>query len=130
MFGLAGEPFKRLRVLILDDDEDVALSIRDVIALRSHSVSVVHDLESAWREISVCAPNVFLTDYRIGVLNSGPLLATLGVSFPGIRLVLVTGSRRKEWSHLVAGGLVHATLTKPFDADELVVVVEADWGRR
>jgi two-component system response regulator YesN len=124
MVLLVSESRTCIDVLILDDDEQVAEVMREVLELRMHAVRVVHDLEAAWQAITVSAPDVFVSDYRIGVARSDALLARVHLQFPRIRCVLVSGSGSTEWAHLLERGLVKAALVKPLNAIELVSIVE------
>jgi DNA-binding response OmpR family regulator len=114
-----------LRIIVLDDDAEVAEAICDLFDLQRHLTHAVHDLASAWRAIRDGPPDVLVADYHIGVMNSGLLLALVRYHFPGVGRVLVSASSVREWGHLVDGGLVHAALMKPFLPLELIAIVEA-----
>jgi DNA-binding NtrC family response regulator len=113
------------RVLILDDDEDLALCLHDMLELRNHEVRVAHNLDSARRELAAKAPDVFVVDLFIGTLRSDELLAAVHVAMPWVRCVLISGSERNAWNHLVEQGVVQTALKKPFGAEELIALVEA-----
>jgi DNA-binding NtrC family response regulator len=117
-------PRVRLQVLILDDDEEAAWVMREMMVLRHHVARVVHDLVAAWREITTSTPDVLVADYHIGPLKSGALLQTVHDRYPCVRLVLVSGAHRGEWAHLLERGLVDAALNKPFEPLELMQLVE------
>jgi DNA-binding NtrC family response regulator len=114
----------RARVLILDDDEDFALAVHHLLELRHHEVRIAHDLETARTELAAGAPDVFVVDLCIGSRRSDDLIATVHETLPAVRCVLVSGSDRTQWGHLVEQGIVHRALTKPFDAAELIALVE------
>jgi DNA-binding NtrC family response regulator len=117
-------PVRQLRVLILDDDLDMASTIRDLIEKRGHTATVVQEIQTAWRAISMAAPDVFLADFHIGADRSDRLLAAIRDFFPGVRCLLVSGSDHQETDHLRTQGLVRAALRKPFHPEQLIALVE------
>ena len=119
----------RSRVLILDDDEDLALCLHDTLALRHHDVRVVTNLDTAESELAAEAPDVFIVDLFIGTRRSDGLLAAVREALPSVRCVLISGSEPSVWSHLVEQGVVETALKKPFGPDELIALVEDGDGR-
>jgi DNA-binding NtrC family response regulator len=112
------------RVLILDDDEDLALCLHDVLELRHHEVRVAHNLDTARSELAAQPPDVFVVDLFIGTRRSDELLAAVHQAMPWVRCVLISGSERSAWNHLVEQGVVETALRKPFGTDELIALVE------
>jgi DNA-binding NtrC family response regulator len=117
------------RVLILDDDEDLALCLHDELERRHHEVRVAHNLDAARSELAAQPPDVFVVDLFIGARRSDELLATVHEALPWVRCVLISGSERIVWKHLVERGIVQMVLKKPFDTAELLALVE-DGDRR
>ena len=120
----------RARVLILDDDEELALCLQEMIELRHHDVRVAHDLDTARSELAARIPDVFVVDLFIGTRRSDDLLATVHETLPWVRCVLISGADRSVWNHLVEQGVVETALTKPFGPDELISLVEGRRARR
>jgi DNA-binding NtrC family response regulator len=118
------DPCRQAHVLILDDDEEVALAIQDVLEPRHHEVRVVHNLETAWSELVARAPDVFIVDLYIGTRRSDGLITTVHDMLPQVRCILVSGSDRDAWTHLLDPGLVHCALRKPFHRADLIALVE------
>jgi DNA-binding NtrC family response regulator len=114
----------RARVLILDDDEELALCLHDVLELRHHEVRVAHNLDAARSELAARPPDIFVADLFIGTHRTDELLATVHEALPWVRCVLISGSERSAWRHLVERGVVQTALAKPFHSAELVALVE------
>jgi DNA-binding NtrC family response regulator len=112
------------RVLILDDDEDLALCMHDVLELRHHEVRVAYNLETARSELAAQAPDVFVVDLFIGTRRSDELIAAVRETLPRVRCVLISGAERSAWRYLVERGVVEGALTKPFKIAELIALVE------
>jgi hypothetical protein len=73
---------------------------------------------------------VFVADFWIGTEQSTGLLTIVRLVFVETRCVLISGSPRHEWAPLVDRKLVEDVLTKPFDALDLVALVEGSRGER
>jgi DNA-binding NtrC family response regulator len=115
---------RRLGVLILDDDEDLAEVMREILLLRGHAVSIAYEFRTAWCEIARNVPDVFVVDFWIGPQSSTRLLAAVRLVFIEVRCILVSGSPSGEWAILLEQQLVQDALRKPFDAHDLVALVE------
>ena len=123
------ESIRHAHVLILDDDEDVALAMQDVLEPRDHEVRVVHDLDAAWSELTARAPDLFIVDLYIGTRRSDQLIETVREVLPQVRCVLVSGSDRTTWAQLLERGIVDDALRKPFRVVDLIALVEGPDGR-
>jgi two-component system nitrogen regulation response regulator NtrX len=113
-----------VHVLILDDDMDVAFAMQDVLEPRQHEVRVVHNLDTAWNALAARAPDVFLVDLCIGDKRSDQLITAVHETLPQVRCVLVSGSDRAAWAHLLERGMVESVLAKPFCMADLIAMVE------
>jgi DNA-binding response OmpR family regulator len=113
--------------LILDDDKDIALTMQDVLESRHHAVRVVHELDAAWGELAA-PPDVFIVDHSIGTRRSDELITTVHHKMPQVRCILVSGSDRAAWEHLLRRGMVCSALRKPFDLADLIAMVEGGDG--
>lgn len=119
---------RQARVLILDDDEDIALAMQDVLEPRHHDVRVVHKLDAARHELTARAPDVFIVDLYIGTRRSDELITTVHHEMPQVRCILVSGSDPAAWEQLLERGMVHCALRKPFPVAELIAIVEDEDG--
>jgi DNA-binding NtrC family response regulator len=123
------ESVRHAHVLILDDDEDLALAMKYELEPRDHEVRVVHNVDAAWSELTARAPDVFIVDLYIGTRRSDQLIKTVREVLPQVRCVLVSGSVRDAWAHLLERGIVDHALPKPLDMDDLIALVEGPDGR-
>src|SRR5262245_44560479 len=110
-------------VLVLDDDEDVRLGIKAALR-RACTVRCAARVEEAWNEIQRRQPDVLLCDYWLGDGTSGPFLASVAATCSRSARILVSGSSRYLWEHLVAAGLVDDVIHKPFAPHELLATIE------
>jgi|HubBroStandDraft_2_1064218.scaffolds.fasta_scaffold1718858_1 CheY-like chemotaxis protein len=104
-----------MRVLIVDDQDEVATSLADGLGMRGYETVVAHDAPTALLACTSFKPDVALLDIALPVIDGyelGNRLRRCGVS----RLVAVTGTAHAERSR-EAGFQAH--LDKPVTIDGL-----------
>jgi len=114
------------RILVVDDNEDAALLLADVLDAYGHEARTAFDGPSALRIASEFQPDVAVLDIGLPVMDGYELAERLRnqPSLRGVRLIAVTGygqesDRRRS---LEAGFQAH--LAKPVQIEALVGLVE------
>lgn len=98
---------RRLRVLVVDDNESVRRSISQI--LRSQAdievVSEAVDGADAVRKIGEHQPDVVLLDITMPGMNGLEVAETIKVEFPSVHVLIVSqhDSRGFQWAALAAG---------------------------
>jgi signal transduction histidine kinase len=92
-------PLAERRVLIVDDDVDLAESLRDILESRDYKVAVAHDIASAQEIAKALEPNVSLLDVNLGRENGLTLITVLKDIFPDIVCVVITA--RADVEHAI-----------------------------
>ncbi len=112
------------RVLIVDDDENIAELISLYLLKECYETLIVHDGESAVREFSTFAPNIILLDLMLPGMDGYQVCREIrkNSSCPIIML-----SAKGEVFDKVLGLELGADdyMVKPFDSKELVARVKA-----
>jgi DNA-binding response OmpR family regulator len=130
-------PTRKKRVVVLDDDRDVAEIIQTVLLDEGFAVSCLYgpDLEMAELAIKQLAPDCVILDGG-GPLSADPwaVARSLAHHTPAIPTVLLTGSAANREEALLGesdrakSSSVAAALSKPFDIDRLVAAVRNAMG--
>lgn len=124
----AVNPSSRRKVLVVDDNRDAALSLRDVLQLAGHDVVLAHDGAAAIHAATADIPDVILCDIGLPGVSGYDVARALRFVPPFARVlfVAVTGygsdddaSRARE-----AGFDFH--FTKPVDP-EVILALLASW---
>jgi PAS domain S-box-containing protein len=115
------------RILVVDDNQDAADTLKEVLTALGHDVLVAHDGPAALRNVEAFDPDIALLDIGLPVMDGYELaqhLRELREQSRPLRLVAVTGygqeSDRKRSRE--AGFAEH--LVKPVDLNTLQHVVE------
>ena len=114
-----------MRVLVVEDDERIAASIRRALAYEGYSVTVVHDGGTALEEARSRPPDLLLLDLMLPGIDGIEVCRRLreaGDTFPILMLTARDGVSDR------VGGLDAGAddyLTKPFGFDELLARIRA-----
>jgi len=118
-----------LRVLVVDDEPDVRLGLKLLVGSLNAEVQEADSGEAALEICDAWAPHLVLSDIAMAGMSGVELLSVLGRKRPETRVVLITGFGTIELAvEAMRRGAAHF-VTKPFDNDELLEVVER-YGRQ
>jgi DNA-binding NtrC family response regulator len=112
-----------VRVLVVDDEPDLRLGLRMLLANAGFTVGEAASGADALREFERSGADIVLTDLQMPGMSGTDLLAELKRRAPGTSVVVLTGFgtiQTAVWC--VQHGASHF-LTKPFDNDELVRLI-------
>ncbi len=114
-----------LRVLVADDDRDVADSLAQALELAGHRTAVARDGAEALSEVLRRRPDVLVLDLRMPLRSGVEVVRDLARQGVAPAIVVVTGFAREEraaLAELEAQGLL-AVLEKPVHPDALLNVM-------
>ena len=118
-----------MRILVVDDDHEVADILREVLEEEGHTVAVAYDGASAVELAETSKPAVAFLDFGLpdmdGVALAGRLRANPATA--GIRLIALTGS--EESARAAAAGF-ERFLLKPVSLDALLSALAPQPARR
>ncbi len=113
------------RVLVVDDDPDVALLVRTVLERRAGcTVDVAADGLRAVEQAAAARPDVVVTDIEMPGLNGLELLAELRRSIPGVPVIVMTAHVSVEYAVSALRAQADEFLTKPLDNARLIETVQ------
>jgi two-component system, NtrC family, response regulator AtoC len=109
-------------ILIVDDDPSVLFMLKELFEERGHRTLTVTTGADAVRKLA--GVDVVLTDLQMPVMSGLELLVAVREQDPSVPTILLTahGSEKDAVSAMKAGA--HDYLTKPFDIDEVALIVE------
>ncbi len=125
----AKEDFADYRVLLVEDDEIMRLSLEDRLGLENIPVKATSDLSAARKELAKGEIDLVITDIRLPDGSGIELFHEITRYFPGIPVILMTayGDIQDAVSLMKAGALDY--LTKPFDIGDFINMVECHLSR-
>jgi LmbE family N-acetylglucosaminyl deacetylase/CheY-like chemotaxis protein len=112
------------RILVVDDDHDVALLVKTVLERRAGCVvDIADDGRAAIERIGDVRPDVVVTDIEMPGLSGLELLAELRRTVPTVPVVVMTAHVSVEYAVSALRAQADEFLTKPLDNARLVEAV-------
>ncbi|PRY68139.1 serine phosphatase RsbU (regulator of sigma subunit) [Glaciihabitans tibetensis] len=125
---------KAYRVLVVDDDEDLAQYARTILERRAGCVvRSVGDAQSAIEAAKDFRPDVVVTDIEMPGMTGLELVAAIRDTFPTLPFIVMTGHVSAEYAIRALRGQADEFFTKPVVSAELVAAVNrlaAQWRLR
>lgn len=111
------------RILIVDDDQELADSLADVVELSGYDVSVASDGKEAVELFRRQDFALVLTDVRMPIMNGVDCFFEIRRLKPDAQVILMTGLREALVERALQAGALHL-LYKPFPLSELFLWIE------
>ena len=107
----------RSKILVVDDEQDVAELLCSHLNLWGYSAKSAHDAQACFTSIEKEKPDLLLLDIRLPGLDG--LTVCLRLRDQGIPVIIMTSSRLSKMQH--AAEVVGASdyIEKPFSVEEL-----------
>jgi CheY-like chemotaxis protein len=120
--GIVGE-VRALRILVVEDDEPAARSLRVLLNLRGHVVECVHTGADAVALAAELSFDLLICDLNLPDFSGFEVMGLVRERHPTIRGIAVSGM--PDYAHVETALAVgfRRYLSKPFTADELFAAV-------
>ena len=116
-----------LRILIAEDNQDTASSLKFLLQGLGYEAHVVNDGESAVRAASDLRPHVILMDIGLPGMNGYEAARRIRAQSPNVRIVALTGlSHQSDRLHSAEAGIDHHVV-KPPDLAVLQPIFDMAW---
>lgn len=113
-----------LRILIVDDDEQIREVLSDMLAIGGHVVTVCSDGFEALEEVKQHDFNLIITDLGMAGMSGLDLAGLVHEQKPEVPVALITGWGSQLNHDEVALAGVKAVLAKPFHLEEINKLIE------
>lgn len=115
------------QIVVIDDDEALRRTIRRVLERAGHEVREAEEGGAGMRLVAQSPPDLVITDLLMPEKEGIETIQELREDYPEVRVIAVSGAGGgDEGGPLLDAQLfgAHATLEKPFSADELARLVD------
>jgi CheY-like chemotaxis protein len=112
------------RILVVDDNDDAALSLKKALERLGYAVAIAHDGPAALRAAAVFEPEIALLDIGLPVMDGYELARRLRALRP-LHLVALSGYGQEADRRRSAEAGFEVHLTKPVDLRYLETVVRS-----
>jgi CheY-like chemotaxis protein len=108
-------------VLVVDDNDDAAATLADLLRMEGYEARTAHDGPSAFHVVEEFAPDVVLLDIGLPIMDGYEVAQGLrGLLGDRLAVIAVTGYGRKSDVERTAAAGFHAHLVKPVDPGKLL----------
>ena len=115
------------RILVVDDTQELAQGVALVLQELADDIAVAHSGNEALELMQAHPADIVLTDVRMPGLDGTELLTQVRARWPRAQVILLTayGNVSAAVAAMQHGAFHY--LTKPFDNEELLQVVQRAW---
>ena len=117
-----------LKVFVVDDEEQIAEILSDLLREAQFDVETFHDGRSALMRAGDCLPDILVSDISMPEMDGIALAEALRERNPNCRVILISGNPKwKTHTHLQgveSNGFV--LLPKPFPLNKLLSLIESE----
>lgn len=114
---------KLARILIVDDDQDLADSLAEIIEISGYDVAIASDGRKAVEIFRQRHFDVVVTDVRMPKMNGVDCFFEIRRLKPDAKIILMTGLREPIVDGALHAGALHL-LHKPFPLSELLFCID------
>jgi CheY-like chemotaxis protein len=115
----------RTRVLIVDDDADLAESLADILLDHGCDVGIAEHGQEAVERVCIEDFDVIFMDVRMPVMNGVDSFFAIRSIRPQARVVMMTGFKEAFVERAIQAG-AEGPLHKPFSVDDMLALIERD----
>jgi len=113
------------RVLVVDDDPEVASMLRDLVETFGYRAATAGNAAQALRAVREFLPHVVLLDIRMPGIGGDTVLVRLRTSTPSLPVIMVTGNRDEDEAKRVLAAGAWDYVSKPVDSAYLEHAIAA-----
>jgi len=125
------------RILVIDDERDVRDSVKCVLDLAGYEVLTAENVTEALEQLQRTPMDLVITDIIMPKMNGVQAIESIRRAFPMVRIVAISGGGNfgvagyqptaiatNAYLRSAEEAGAHVVLTKPFEFDDLIEVVE------
>ena len=113
----------QIKILVLDDNVDVAEGLAEMLMLSGYAVTTVHDAMSAVRAYEAEHFDFGFLDVRMPGMNGFEAFLQIKNNHPEARIVLMTGYADEELVSKTVQNGAAGLLCKPFEPDDMLAKI-------
>ena len=114
---------KSVRIMIVDDDQDLAESLADLLQVHGYDVEIAKDGQDALEHARSGDFDITFMDVRMPVMNGVDSFLAIKRIKPQARIVMMTGFKEPILEKAINAG-AEGPLHKPFSVEDMLKLVE------
>ena len=114
----------KLRVLVVDDNEEFHQNVKDILEMRDYAVSTAHDGFQALKLVEEDGFDVVLMDVKMPVMDGLETFKKLKTIAPEVAVIMVTAFAVKDLIREALREGAFGSMKKPLDFDRLFQLIK------
>ncbi len=115
---------KKPLVLIVDDEEDFRLTLKDILEVKGYETVLAENGKQALQEINRDSIDIGFIDLNLPDVSGTELIPTLKLYSPETELIVLTGSPSLPSAVKAMNAGAFGYIEKPYNVDRLFIVLE------
>ena len=111
------------RILVIDDDTDICMLLRRFLTKNGFEVAIAHSGAAGLVVLDTFAPNLVLTDFKLGDMDGATILTHIKEKFPFVPVLIITGYSDIKVAVNVLKQGAFDYITKPLFPDEILLTI-------
>ena len=111
------------KLLIVDDDEDIRFTLKEILLKEGYKVDVAQDGFEAIQKVTKTPYDLILLDIRMPKMDGIQALVKLKEIKPGVVVIMITAHGNRELALQAVEKGAYDYFNKPFDINELRIVI-------
>jgi DNA-binding response OmpR family regulator len=120
----------RLRVLLVDDEQEFVETLADRLKMRDLEASTAHDGHEALSAVAKEEPDVIILDLKMPGIHGIEVLKRVKEAYPNVEVIILTGHGSEKDEETARGLGAFDYVRKPADLDALVSRIKNAFQRR
>src|SRR5690242_10448074 len=112
------------KVLVVDDDPNLLRVVSLRLQKEGYAVTSVESAEKALAQVAVAAPDLVLTDLKMGGMDGLALFEAVSRQLPGLPVIIMTAHGTVPDAVTATRRGVFGFLPKPFENQQLLAEIE------
>jgi len=121
---------KKLKVLLVDDEQEFVETLADRLAIRDLQTSTAHNGQEALSAVEKDEPDVIVLDLKMPGLHGIDVLRRLKQAYPNVEVIILTGHGSQKDEEAARGLGAFDYLNKPADLETLVSQIRRAFKQR
>jgi DNA-binding response OmpR family regulator len=121
---------KKLKVLLVDDEQEFVQTLADRLVLRDLQTSTAHNGQEALSAVKENEPDVIVLDLKMPGLHGIDVLKRLKDAYPNVEVIILTGHGSPQDEEAARSLGAFDYLKKPADLETLVNRIRGAFHRR
>ena len=114
-----------LKILIIDDNPDIAKELKDILQAHGHSVKNATNISAGLQLLNEDEGDLLLMDWHLPECNSQEIIKQIHKKYPKLKKIILSGDADLPRFLLQKNSFLSGVFIKPFNVQDLLQAIVA-----